>query len=62
MGAFFRALYVIVAMLIVGGYAYSAYRGVELSTAYERQAPAGIRGRAGVAPVYWYGGGYRGGK
>jgi hypothetical protein len=62
MAAVARVLYLLTAMLIVGGYAYSAYRGVELSTAQKRQAPAGIRGRAGVAPVFWYGGGYRGGK
>ena len=62
MAAFFRVVYVVIALVIVGGYAYSAYRGIELSTARQRQAPAGIRGRAGVAPVFWYGGGYRGGK
>ena len=62
MALFVRVIYLLVALVIVGGYAYSAYRGVELSTARERQAPAGIRGRAGVAPIYWYGGGYRGGK
>ncbi|HVE72241.1 MAG TPA: hypothetical protein VNI54_12800 [Thermoanaerobaculia bacterium] len=62
MALFVRAVYTLIALAIVGGYAYSAYRGVELSTARERQAPAGIRGRAGVAPIFWYGGGYRGGK
>jgi len=57
----FRAFYMLLALFIIGGYAYSAYRGLEISTARRRTAPAGIRGRAGVTPVYWYGG-YRGGK
>ena len=62
MGAFFRVVYLLIALVVVGGYAYSAFRGVELSSAYQHPAPAGIRGRAGVAPIYWYGGGFRGGK
>lgn len=57
----FRAFYIAVALLIIGGYAYAAHRGLEISTARQRNAPAGIRGRAGVSPIYWYGG-YRGGK
>jgi hypothetical protein len=57
----FRAFYMVLALLVIGGYAFTAYRGMEISTARKRTAPAGIRGRAGVAPVYWYGG-YRGGK
>lgn len=56
-----RALYIVLALLVIGGYAYSAYRGLELSTAERGRQPEGLRGRAGVAPVFWYGG-YRGGK
>lgn len=62
MGAFFRVVYLVIALVVVGGYAYSAFRGFELVSVYPHQAPAGIRGRAGVAPIYWYGGGFRGGK
>lgn len=56
-----RALYVVLALAVIGGYAFAAFRGLELSTARQGRQPEGLRGRAGVAPVFWYGG-YRGGK
>jgi hypothetical protein len=56
-----KALYVVVGLLIVGGYGYAGYRGMEISTAQKRVAQPGMRGRAGGSRVFWYGG-YRGGK
>lgn len=56
-----KALYVVVGLLIVGGYAYAGYRGLEISTVRKQVARPGMRGGAGVSRVFWYGG-YRGGK
>jgi hypothetical protein len=56
-----KALYVVVGLLIVGGYAYAGYRGLELSTAQKRVAQPGMRGVTPGTRVFWYGG-YRGGK
>jgi hypothetical protein len=54
-----RALYALVALLIIGGYGYASMRGMELSRATTRMAPQGVRGAH--SGVFWYGG-YRGGK
>ena len=56
-----RVLYVALALLIIGGYAYAGYRGLEISTARKSTMQPGMRGRTGTG-VFWYGGGYRGGK
>ena len=56
-----KALYLVVGLLIVGGYAYAGYRGLEISTARKQVARPGMRGAAGGSRVFWYGG-YRGGK
>jgi len=56
-----RALYVLLALVIIGGYAYAGYRGVELPRTKKGFAPAGVRGAHGGARTFWYGG-YRGGK
>jgi hypothetical protein len=55
-----RVLYVALALLVIGGYAYAGRRGLEISTAKKSVAQPGMRGRGGAA-VFWYGG-YRGGK
>lgn len=55
-----KVLYIVLAMLIIGGYAWAGYRGLELSTAKKGMSPAGMRG-AGGPRVFWTGG-YRGGK
>lgn len=55
-----RALYVVVALLVIGGYAYAGYRGLEISTARKSTVQPGMRGHGGTG-VFWYGG-YRGGK
>lgn len=56
-----RALYVILALLIIGGYGYTSYRGMEIPRTKKGIAPQGVRGTQGGARVFWYGG-YRGGK
>lgn len=55
-----RALYTILALLIIGGYAYAGFRGMELPRGEQGFAPKG-RGTHGGPGVFWYGG-YRGGK
>ena len=55
-----RALYLLVGLLVVGGYGYSSYRGLELKKTKKQIGPAGVRS-TGVGGVY-YRGGYRGGK
>ena len=56
-----RALYVVLALLVIGGYAYAGRRGLEISRAKKQVAQPGMRGAAGASRVFWYGG-YRGGK
>ena len=54
-----RALYVLLGLLVIGGYAYANVRGMELTSARTRMSPGGVRGAH--TGVFWYGG-YRGGK
>jgi hypothetical protein len=54
-------LYVLVAALLIGGYAYAGLQGLELSTAKKGFAPQGMRGAHGGSRTFFYGG-YRGGK
>ena len=54
-----RVLYVLLGLLIIGGYAYANVRGKELTSARTRMSPGGVRGAH--TGVFWYGG-YRGGK
>lgn len=56
---FGRVIYVLLGLVIIGGYAYASLRGMELSSARTRLAPGGVRGAHNG--VFWYGG-YRGGK
>jgi hypothetical protein len=56
-----KAFYIVVGLLIIGGYAYAGYRGLEISTVQKHAAQPGMRGVHPGAPVFWYGG-YRGGK
>lgn len=56
-----KVLYLVVGLLAVGGYAYAGYRGLEISLVKKQAAKPGMRGAAGGARVFWYGG-YRGGK
>jgi hypothetical protein len=54
-------LYVLLGLLVVGGYAYASFTGYELTRAKKGFAPQGMRGTQGGARTFFYGG-YRGGK
>lgn len=56
-----KTLYVLVALLVIGGYGYAGYRGLEVPKAKKGFVPQGARGAHGGARMFWYGG-YRGGK
>lgn len=56
-----KALYVVVALFVIGGYTYAGRRGLEITTAKKSIVQPGMRGQAGTSRVFWYGG-YRGGK
>jgi hypothetical protein len=56
-----KALYVLLALMIIGGYGYADYRGMEMPSTRKGIAPQSVRGAHGGARVFWYGG-YRGGK
>ena len=55
-----KVLYTILAVAVIGGYAYAGIRGAELPRGEKGFAPKG-RGAQGGSRVFWYGG-YRGGK
>jgi hypothetical protein len=56
-----RGLYVLLALLIIGGFGWANLRGVELAASKKGFVPQGMRGAHGGARTFWYGG-YRGGK
>ena len=56
-----RGLYIVFAILIIGGYGYVVVRGMELPRTRKSFAPQSVRGAHGGARTFWYGG-YRGGK
>jgi hypothetical protein len=56
-----KKFYVLLAMLIIGGYAYAGFTGVELVPTKKGYVPAASRGAQGGSRAFWYGG-YRGGK
>jgi len=56
-----RKFYILLAALIIGGYGYAGYRGLEVPQSKKGIAPRGVRGAHGGARTFWYGG-YRGGK
>lgn len=56
-----KRLYVLFAVLVIGGYAFAALRGLELSRPRKAFAPLSARGANGGVRTFWYGG-YRGGK
>jgi len=57
-----KALYVLFALLVVGGYGYADFRGLELPQTRKgmSQQRAGIRGAHGGGAYFYRG--YRGGK
>ncbi|HEX6639864.1 MAG TPA: hypothetical protein VF215_02065 [Thermoanaerobaculia bacterium] len=56
-----KKFYVLLALLIIGGYAYAGFTGGELGTTEKGYVPAGSRGARGGSRAFWFGG-YRGGK
>lgn len=56
-----RSLYIVLSLLIIGGYGYAGWRGLELPSAQKSVAQPGVRGAHGGARSFYYGG-YRGGK
>lgn len=56
-----RRLYVLFALLVIGGYAYTVVRGLEVSPTKKGVTKQGIRGMQSGPRTFWYGG-YRGGK
>ena len=58
-----RFLYIVFAAIVLGGYAYAGWRGLELRQARKAFAPQSqsMHGARGSSRTFWYGG-YRGGK
>ena len=57
-----KALYVVFGLLVIGGYAYVSWNGLEFFRPRQQQlSPPGVRATHGGGGVY-YRGGYRGGK
>ena len=56
-----RGLYVLFALLVIGGYAYASRTGWEMTSTKRGFAPQGVRGTHAGARSFWYTG-YRGGK
>jgi hypothetical protein len=59
-----KKFYALFATLIIAGYGYAGFRGVELRPTKKGYAPRGQsigRGTQGGSRAFWYGG-YRGGK
>ena len=57
-----RALYVVFGLLVIAGYAYVSWNGLELIRRRQQQlSPQGVRATQSGGGVY-YRGGYRGGK
>jgi hypothetical protein len=60
-----KFLYIVFAVVVLGGYAYAGFRGLELNRPRRAFAPQSqsqsMRGARGSSRTFWYGG-YRGGK
>ncbi|HEX7829255.1 MAG TPA: hypothetical protein VF787_06340 [Thermoanaerobaculia bacterium] len=54
-------MYIVVALVVIGGFGWSNWRGMELSRTKKGFAPQGMRGAHGGSRTFFYGG-YRGGK
>ena len=55
-----KVLYLLFGLIVIGGYAYVSWNGLELTAARKQLSPQGVRGATGGA--VFYRGGYRGGK
>ncbi len=56
-----RRLYILIALVVIAGFGWGNWRGVELFASKKGFVPQGARGAHGGARTFWYGG-YRGGK
>lgn len=56
-----RALYVLLGLVVLGGYAYASLTGAEFPRSQKSYVTGGVRGQHGSGSAFWYGG-YRGGK
>ena len=60
-----RVLYIVFAAVVIGGYAYAGFQGMEMTRPKKGFTPqsqqSSIRGARGSSRTFWYGG-YRGGK
>ena len=57
-----RALYVLFGLLVIGGYGYASWQGLEVKKTKQGVSAQAMRGRTGGGGVIYYRGGYRGGK
>ena len=56
-----KRLYVVLALVLIGGYSFVVVRGMELSPTKKGVTTQGVRGMQSGPRTFWYGG-YRGGK
>ena len=56
-----KVLYVLFGLLVIGGYGYASWNGLELRKTKQQLSPQGVRATQSGGGVY-YRGGYRGGK
>ncbi len=56
-----KALYVLFGLVVIAGYGYASWNGLELRRTKQQLSPQGVRATHGGGGVY-YRGGYRGGK
>ena len=57
-----RAIYILLALLMIGGYGYADWRGLELGRTKKTVLKPGARGAHGSGSRGFWTGGYRGGK
>ena len=55
-----KVLYLLFGLVVIGGYGYVSWKGLELTGPKKQLSPQGVRGTTGGA--VFYRGGYRGGK
>ena len=56
-----KKFYVVLALVLIGGYSFVVVRGMELSPTKKGVTTQGVRGMQSGPRTFWYGG-YRGGK
>ena len=56
-----KKFYVMLALVLIGGYSFVVVRGLELSPTKKGVTTQGVRGMQSGPRTFWYGG-YRGGK